>query len=57
MANIVVSNLSPVGSELFSDRESYMNDLVDRDLDRINGGYIPSCATVILTILAFTSIV
>jgi hypothetical protein len=31
MANISISNLSLAGSELFSDSESYMTEICDRD--------------------------
>ncbi|WP_019501951.1 hypothetical protein [Pseudanabaena sp. PCC 6802] len=57
MANISISNLSPAGSDLFLDCESYLTDIADRDLDRVNGGLNTTCATLILTILAFTTIV
>jgi hypothetical protein len=55
MANI--SNLSPTGSDLFLDSESFMTDISDRDLDRIDGGLNATCATLLLAILAFTTIV
>jgi hypothetical protein len=57
MANISISNLSPTGSDLFLDSESYMADITDRDLDRIDGGFNNSCATLLLAILAFSTIV
>ncbi len=57
MANISISNLSPPGSDLFLDSESYMTDITDRDLDRIDGGLNATCATLLLAILAFTTIV
>ena len=38
MASIQISNLYPVGSELFKDSESFMNELVDNELSSINGG-------------------
>ncbi|WP_019501945.1 hypothetical protein [Pseudanabaena sp. PCC 6802] len=38
MANISIPNLSPAGSDLFVDSESYMNDVSDRDLGHVAGG-------------------
>jgi hypothetical protein len=38
MPTIKISDLSPTGSDLFSDSESYMNELSDGELDIINGG-------------------
>jgi hypothetical protein len=38
MPTIKISNLHPAGSELFSDFESYMNELGDSELDIISGG-------------------
>lgn len=38
MANIKISDLQFSGSELFSDRESFMNDLTENELE-IVGGY------------------
>ncbi len=38
MASIKISNLYPAGSELFKDSESFMTELVDNELGRINGG-------------------
>ncbi|MBE9009701.1 hypothetical protein IQ250_05735 [Pseudanabaenaceae cyanobacterium LEGE 13415] len=38
MASIKISELRPVGSELFQDAESFLNELNDRDLDIRGGG-------------------
>ncbi|BAU13090.1 hypothetical protein LEP3755_36270 [Leptolyngbya sp. NIES-3755] len=38
MASIKISELRPVGSELFQDSESFLNELNDRDLDIRGGG-------------------
>lgn len=38
MANIAISNLFPAGSDLFLDRESYMADISDRDLEQVVAG-------------------
>lgn len=37
MPTIKISDLSPTGSQLFHDSESYMNELSDGELDIING--------------------
>lgn len=41
MANITVSDLSSIGSDLFSDSESFLSDLVEGEFGRIQGGLIP----------------
>lgn len=38
MANIVISELRPAGSELFMDSESYLTDLNDTDAIGVIGG-------------------
>ena len=38
MSTIKISDLHPIGSELFSDSESFMTELVDSELAAINGG-------------------
>lgn len=45
MANIKLSELSPVGSELFQDAENFLNELSDRELSNVFGGS-NSAATV-----------
>jgi hypothetical protein len=40
MASIKLSELRPVGSELFQDSESFLNELNDRELDVRGGGDI-----------------
>jgi len=39
MSTIKISDLCPTGSELFSDSESFMNDLVDGEIGAIQGGF------------------
>lgn len=39
MSTINISDLCPTGSELFSDSESFMNDLVDGEIGAIQGGF------------------
>ncbi|NEP28094.1 hypothetical protein [Moorena sp. SIO3I6] len=51
MANIAISDLHPVGANLFEDSESFMMDLSDDQLD-VKGGATP----VILTIVVLTLI-
>lgn len=43
MATIKISELNPIGSELFSDSESYIEELSEVELDtlNINGGGTP----------------
>jgi len=45
MSTINISDLHPAGSNLFSDSESYMNELGDSQLDIIGGAFTtPVCA-------------
>jgi hypothetical protein len=39
MANISIPNLALAGSELFSDNESYMTEIIDRDFGQVKGGH------------------
>jgi hypothetical protein len=38
MASITISELRPVGSELFQDSESFLNELTDQEMLGIEGG-------------------
>ena len=38
MANIAIYELRPAGSDLFSDSESYLQELTDTELDANKGG-------------------
>ncbi|MCU0536235.1 MAG: hypothetical protein MUD14_20300 [Hydrococcus sp. Prado102] len=53
MANITISNLNPVGSELFFDSESYLNQLSEEEI-RIQGGAAdmssPACFIITVTV-------
>ncbi|MUG94307.1 hypothetical protein F7734_18750 [Scytonema sp. UIC 10036] len=40
MASIEISNLHPVGSNLFNDSESYLNELSDREMLGLEGGIL-----------------
>jgi lactobin A/cerein 7B family class IIb bacteriocin len=46
MASITVSNLRPIGSDLFMDSESFMDALTDNELAEINGGASPLITTI-----------
>ena len=49
MASIEISELSPAGTELISDFESYMEEISELELDslEINGGASPWIATIV----------
>jgi hypothetical protein len=38
MANIKINDIKPAGVELFADYESFMDQLVDSELNNIKGG-------------------
>lgn len=38
MANIKVNDIKPAGADLFGDNESYMDKLVDTEINNIKGG-------------------
>ena len=42
MANIIISDLRPAGSEFFSDYESYLKDLTEDNYNRFLGGITPT---------------
>ncbi|MGD1699135.1 hypothetical protein [Dapis sp. BLCC M229] len=52
MANIAISELNPVGFDLFSDSESYMVDLSDNELTT-SGGISPVAVAVGTVALGF----
>ena len=43
MSTISISDLRPTGSDLFSDSESYMSELGDNELVKVNGGSTLIC--------------
>ncbi|MBE9197506.1 MULTISPECIES: hypothetical protein [unclassified Nodularia (in: cyanobacteria)] len=49
MATIAISDLRPVGYDLFSDSESYLNDLSENEVGNIGGGASPSSLTITTT--------
>lgn len=46
MASIKITDLNPVGSDLFSGSESFLNDLDESDLLGVEGGMWPYIAFV-----------
>lgn len=40
MANIIVSDLSPAGSDLFMDSDSFLRELNDNEFMEVTGGII-----------------
>jgi lactobin A/cerein 7B family class IIb bacteriocin len=57
MSTINISDLHPAGSNLFSDSESYMNELGDSQLDMINGGGSPAISAISLVTLISAALV
>lgn len=57
MATINISDLYSTGSELFSDSESYMNELKNEELLSINGGtstlLCSSATCVIISVVSY----
>ncbi len=47
MANIAISDLHPVGANLFDDSESFLMDLSDDQLD-VTGGATPTIVTLVI---------
>lgn len=41
MATIKIHDLHPIGSDLFQDPESFLNELSDRQITGVQGGIIP----------------
>ncbi|MEH2068683.1 MAG: hypothetical protein V7K47_11075 [Nostoc sp.] len=41
MATITIHDLRPAGAELFAGSENFMSDLVDSELNAVNGGISP----------------
>jgi hypothetical protein len=50
MATIDISDLCPVGYDLFSDSESYMTELDSGELNSISGGSTLLCMSIGATI-------
>jgi hypothetical protein len=54
MATIKIGNLNPVGSELFGDSESYLNELTDGELNMTNGGSTTACMLISFSVALHT---
>jgi hypothetical protein len=52
MATISISDLCPTGSDLFSDSESFMNDLIDGEIGAIQGGGWGFALTVVSLVVS-----
>ena len=50
MACININNLNSIGSDLFADTESYLQDLSETDLNAQGGLYINPIITITITI-------
>jgi hypothetical protein len=53
MANITISDLRPAGADLFSDSESYLNELSDSELNTTKGGAGAIITFMIVTYLGY----
>ncbi|RAQ48795.1 hypothetical protein B9S53_01950 [Arthrospira sp. O9.13F] len=53
MANITISDLRPAGADLFSDSESYLNEISDSELNTTNGGAGAIITFMIVTYLGY----
>lgn len=49
MSNIAISDLHTTGSDLFSDSESYLNDLDNNEIEIIKGGLTPALVWSVVT--------
>lgn len=54
MAAIHINNLSPAGSDLLNDSESYLEMLSDSDLNAQGGLYYTSSLSTVTTIIYWT---
>jgi len=50
MANITISDLRPAGADLFSDSESYLDDLSEGQISSTHGGSSLFCTGIIVGI-------
>jgi hypothetical protein len=51
MPTIKIDDLHPTGAELFSDSESYMNELGDGELDIYGGRTTPVCRSIVKSVV------
>ncbi|MCC3416504.1 MAG: hypothetical protein JGK24_15100 [Microcoleus sp. PH2017_29_MFU_D_A] len=54
MATIKIADLTPIGSEFFTDSESYLNELTDDELNMTKGGSSIWCSIAITVITYYT---
>jgi hypothetical protein len=45
MASIKINNLQPTGLSLFSDSETFLDELNSHELNTVNGGAVPTVLT------------
>ncbi len=57
MSTINISDILPSGSDLFSDSESYMSELVYNELDATYGGLPTTPAASVVTTVSAVSLV
>lgn len=55
MATITISNLHPVGFNLFADFETFVTDLSDAEMTQLHGGSTSSSTPLIVSIATITS--
>jgi hypothetical protein len=57
VATITISDLSPVGLDLFLGSENYLDEVSDGDLTKINGGIVSTafCASAAITAVSLIS--
>ncbi|OPH10523.1 hypothetical protein [Cylindrospermopsis raciborskii] len=51
MANITISDLRPAGADLFSDSESYLNELTESEINSNIGGLTPIVIRVVIPLV------
>ena len=56
MSTIAILNLNPVGSDLFSDSETFITDLADADTLQLQGGSTSSSTPLIVSITGIGSV-
>ena len=51
MAKIAISDLYPVGTDLFRDSEGFFDDLTDLEINNVNGGGTPFVVILVVVLL------
>lgn len=54
MASITILDLRPTGSDLFSDSESFFNDLSEEEAYQTHGGWVSTPYCVVGSVIAVT---